>query len=362
MKFRTTSKKLSKALQQAIFTRKQSNLPILNFVKIGSNEYVKGQPYVEGITLSFTDLETTVSIHVPCEVIEAGSICLPAIELLNYLKPLDTTVRFEVNNEHIATLFTSDEKRQLLGLPAEDFPMIHLAKDPLFSISGKALYEMLKSVSYAMSEDATRFWLNGVYFETDKTHLRVVATAGWNLAVAGDDFYPKPPRIYGFILRSRAVKELIKALKTYPGEVNIRENVSGDFSFELGDYTLSSKSVDGNFPKYRKVIPEIIEHKVLVPVLPLLQFVKGNKAKSVELRFSHNKLTLFSTMADVGSSEKGIHLRCAEEFTKKFNPAKLHDLLLAITEKEIIFEFEKDGPLKVVSNGTLHVLMNMRTQ
>lgn len=167
-------------------------------------------------------------------------------------------------------------KAKLMGLQPEDFSGLPAATETVaFEIGADVLRGMFGRVRHCISEEETRYYLNGVSLEVADGRLIAVATDGHRMAVvkaplpAGANALPSVivplsavdavlgmvrrgaeavTVTAGFIERERTITVEGGATKV----VNYRE---WRVSFSVGGATLDAKTIDGTFPGWRSVIP-----------------------------------------------------------------------------------------------------------
>ncbi|MGZ8432809.1 MAG: DNA polymerase III subunit beta family protein [Candidatus Binatia bacterium] len=147
------------------------------------------------------------------------------------------------------------------ALPMEDFPDVADRKDAHIG-SGKFIervvleeddLEGLAWVAKAVSTEETRYYLNGVAFQSG----RLVATDGHRLHI-----YKSPnhlPKKQSFIVPKKAIKFLFACVKETKAQQVLAWFFEGFATFYIGEYTLTTKLIDGTFPDVNKVIPKKME-------------------------------------------------------------------------------------------------------
>lgn len=119
------------------------------------------------------------------------------------------------------------------------------------------LGEALRRVSFAMSEEETRYYLRGVYIAQEGGALAMTATDGHRLAATqttlspGASDWPEG----GIILPALAVRAIAKATGGEPHKIAVRANASGAI-FDGPDYWIAVRAVDGTYPDYKRVFPD----------------------------------------------------------------------------------------------------------
>lgn len=120
------------------------------------------------------------------------------------------------------------------------------------------LARLLGHVSYAISSEETRYYLKGVYLHIVDGRLKAIATDDHRMAVASVLPLLGPPEFNpGVIIPKGAVALLEKVLARAPKETDADIRIAGGrVSFAWHGFRLITKTVDGTFPEYERVIPK----------------------------------------------------------------------------------------------------------
>src|SRR5687767_10039188 len=172
MKFIVSSSNLLKQLQNlsgALQT--SSSLPILECFLFEVNK--------NDLTITASDLETTMSASIQVESKETGGICIPARLLMDTLKTFsEQPLTFSVNVKTQSVEIVSDYgKYKLAGRPADDFPKVPSIESPsTFELSAEALASAINKTIFAAGNDELRPVMSGVYFQLGTDSITFVAT------------------------------------------------------------------------------------------------------------------------------------------------------------------------------------------
>ena len=113
--------------------------------------------------------------------------------------------------------------------------------------------------SVAVSE--TRPELAGVFMDFDEDKIIFAATDSFRLTEKSVDF--KNIQKKSFIIPRNTVVELIRVAGELEGDLSFNTS-DNQISFSNDDFEMVSRIVDGNYPDYKKVIPEKCVSRVLV--------------------------------------------------------------------------------------------------
>jgi DNA polymerase-3 subunit beta len=249
MKLIVTRKELYEGLQ--IVSRAVSahtSLPVLKNVLI--------EPGTDAIKLSATDLELGVEVLVPAKVQEGGSLTVPArtfSEMVAALPEADVSLAADDRDNLILVCRRSEYR--INGLTAEDFPALpEVGGSVALQVPQKLMKEMIRQTVLAASDDDTRPILTGICLVLQEKQLRLIATDTHRLAVrtAGVNEASGDTTV---IIPSRALNELSRVLSEAEDallHVRVDQN---QILFKTERVTLVSRLIEGQFPKYERVIP-----------------------------------------------------------------------------------------------------------
>ena len=373
MKFKINQDHFSNGLQQVLnVVASRSTMPILSNVLIEAEE--------EHISLTTTNLDLGIRCRIKAHVSDTGSITLPVRKLATIVKELPVNEVFlETNKSNQAKITSGGSLFKIMGIGSEEFPPLPTFENrKVFELAQDEIVNMLKSVSYAQSNDENRYILNGVYFNFADEKLTLVATDGRRLGLTGLELEVNEENAGSLILPAKTVAEL-ERLMGKGEKVNIAFN-DRQAAFEIGlddagdsglvDHLyLVSKIVEGNYPNYRQVIPKETEHRVKVERELMLEcvhraaLVTSDKSNSVKIKISKNLLEISGQSTEYGESHESIAIAYdGPEVQVAFNPQFLMEPLKALTKDEVFFEFKDElspGLFKTLDNF-ICVIMPLR--
>ncbi|MBM7062679.1 DNA polymerase III subunit beta [Pseudomonas sp. UL073] len=250
MHFTIQREALLKPLQlvAGVVERRQT-LPVLSNVLL----VVEGQQ----LSLTGTDLEVELVGRVTLEEpAEPGEITVPARKLMDICKSLPNDVLIDIKlDEQKLTVKAGRSRFTLSTLPANDFPSVEEGPGSLnFSMAQSKLRRLIERTSFAMAQQDVRYYLNGMLLEVQTGLLRAVATDGHRLAMCAMEAGIEQTERHQVIVPRKGILELARLLTDQDGTVNI---VLGQHHVRAttGEFTFTSKLVDGKFPDYERVLP-----------------------------------------------------------------------------------------------------------
>ena len=306
MQFTIQREALLKPLQlvAGVVERRQT-LPVLSNVLV-----------VDGNTLSMTgtDLEVELVGRINLEEsAEAGEVTVPARKLMDICKSLpdDATLTFKVE-ENKAIIKAGRSRFTLATLPANDFPNVEDGPGAMsFSISQAKLRRLIERTSFAMAQQDVRYYLNGLLLEINKGQLRAVATDGPRMAMCTVDAEIDYQERYQLIVPRKGILELSRLLGEADNSVNI---VLGTHHIRAttGDFTFTSKLVDGKFPDYERVLPRggdkivLADRQMLRDAFSRTSILSNEKYRGIRLMLQAGQLKIQANNPEQEEAEEEV--------------------------------------------------------
>lgn len=339
---------------------KRNTIPVLSNILINATK--------EAVSFVATDMEIEVNECVAANVESTGSITIPAQTIFDIVRKInndEVTIQTEKNG-HVS-ISSGRSKFKLATLPVSDFPIMDNNKfDCVFLINALDFSELLNRVRFAMSQDETRYYLNGVYLHSFGDKIKCVATDGHRLAVSE---CAKPDGMdleKGVIIPRKTVNEVMKALSKTTEDITVSINQS-KISFMIGDIFIQSKLVDGTYPDYYRVIPNgnnkllIVDVASFVGAVDRVATVSNERTRAIKLDLLPNELSLSSSAS--GSNAKDVIEVTfdGEPMDIGFNARYLLDVLGVLKEKNAKMSLGAlEAPAIFEEENAIYVLMPMR--
>lgn len=371
MKFTAGRGAFSAALSHSSrIIERRNTIPILGNVLLTTKKD-------NSVELRSTDLDLELTLSFEANVIEPGTTSVQAGLLNDIVRKMSdkTEVTFQLDGgEGLATVSAGRSKFKLQSLPAVDFPDLTVGTfTHSFQIDPAKLKWMLSRTQFAISTEETRYYLNGIFFHSIESDgglkLRAVATDGHRLARADIEAPAGAAGMPGIIIPRKTVSELDKLL-TGAKEVSVSVN-SSKIKFVVDGMAMVSKLIDGTFPDYQRVIPQlsnmvaIANTKELAQASDRVSTVSSERGRAVRMSFGDNKLKMVVSNPDSGSAEEYVDLDYeAAEIEIGFNAKYLQDIMGVVsTEKMRLYLTDPGSPALLMSDGdegAIFVLMPMR--
>ncbi len=265
----------------------------------------------------------------------------------------------------------------IVGAAPDEFPAFpkYSSKD-FIRVQGLLLKDMIEKTIYSVSNDETRYHLNGVYFErmvnSGNANFRMVATDGHRLSLIEKkvEVPVTSGKAEGVIIPKKGLHELKKLLENDEGTL--------EMAFEGSHVIVKKEStvllirlIDGKYPNYQQLIPSRLMKRVavsreeLLSCLRRVSLLSNQKSKGVTLSISKNSMEIISNNPEIGDAKEELDVRYTGDAMKiGFNAKYLMDILNTIQDEEIDLELNDQlspGILRPASDSSYTcVVMPMR--
>jgi DNA polymerase III subunit beta len=294
-----------------------------------------------------TDTEVGLRLPLSAEVQAPGSVVLPARLLLEVVRSLpgDTATLELQAPEQTVELISLSAKFHLRTLRSEDFPDLpSLADESRMTMPAQAFVDTAQQVSRSASRDETRPVLTGVLVSASGSELRMVATDSYRLSVKRTLLDEPLEGTIEANVPARALGELTRIVQgTEVGSLSVGLG-QNQIVFELDGVMLSSRLIDGQFPNYRQLLPESVEHELPLSTAEITDVVRrvallAQKNAPLRLSFEEGQLTVSAETPDVGEASEALPVPFSgERFEIGFNPDFLRDGLESVESEELLLK------------------------
>lgn len=281
-----------------------------NLISILSNIYLEAKD--GNLTIKATDMKVNFETKVPVDVIEEGSVTVYGDLFYGIINSIpDGEIKFEKADGKITIEATEKEiNYELKSIASDKFPEFTASGKEVFELPIKDLKEMIQQTIFAISDDETRYFMNGVLFEkTDNTFV-MVATDGRRLAYINKNISTSIADFSGIIIPPKILNIVLKRAGD-EGMAGISVTDKTLF-IQFGSYKLSSVLIEGQFPNYRRVIPENQTNKFILNRLETLEalrrvsLVVEQKSHRVYLGISSGVASIYCEENDRGKGRAKI--------------------------------------------------------
>ncbi len=343
--------------------------PVLQCVKLSAADGM--------LILAATDLEVGLRLSVEqVDVQEEGDALISADKLAQIVRSSDDPTLTVESDDHKVHIRGGDSHFTIYGYDPKEAPVVREFDDSAVDceIDAGSFQTLVQRTTFAAAAEHSRYAINGILFDRDEKHLRMVATDGRRLAVARGTCSGGSGKT-SCIVPTKALTLLNKLVRDPDAtvKVTIEEN---QMLFCIGEGAgasiLSSNLVEGTFPPFEDVIPKDQDKKISFQVETLASAIRraalltNEESKGVRLSFADNRLTLTSRAPEMGEAEIHVDLEKYDDepLDIGFNPGFITDALKVIDSGDVIIELKasnKPGVLKL-GNDFTYVVMPVNLQ
>jgi len=287
------------------------------------------------LTLSASDLETSMNTRMAIQCKEEGMIAVPAKLLLDILKSLpDKPLTFDVDGKTFGIEITSDNgKYKLTGQNGDEFPKAPaMGASKALLIGADVLNRAISKTIFAAGNDDMRPIMSGVFFEIEPESVRFVATDAHKLVrMTRSDIGGESA---AFIVPRKPLNLLKGALSSLKSEVNM-QYTENNAMFTFDNVTLMCRLIEGKYPNYEAVIPKENPFKLTIDRLDFLNSIKrvsifaNRSTNQVRLKLTGSEIQLSAEDLDF-ANEAHEQLACTfvgDNMEIGFNSRFLQDML-----------------------------------
>jgi DNA polymerase-3 subunit beta len=328
------------------------------------------------ITLTATDLELSIRTSCEAKVKKEGAGTIPAKKLLELVRLLpEGEIRFKLLENHWVQILADRKTYKMVGMAKDNFPAIPAFPHPIATIPAKILSSLIARTAFAISNEESRYTLNGALLLLKPEAVTMVATDGHRLAVAEIDHkFDGLTREVRPLVPKKALAE-VQRLASEAGEdaeIEFALDESHLF-FRAGERLLISRMLTGQFPNYEAVLPRDNNRKVVIERGEMSDAVKrvaqlaDTRSHAVKLSVSTEGIEISASSPEYGEAKETIEKEYkGEPIAIGFNAQYMIDFLAAAPEGPISLELKDEqsaGQMRPLADEAYryrYVIMPMR--
>jgi len=342
-----------------------------NAILILSNIYLEAVK--DKLVIKAKDMKVNFYTEVPVTVIEEGSTTVYSDKFFGIIStfPYDEIEFYQKENTVIVKPVTQKKPEYKLKCIASDkFPEFPVSSEPFFEMPIKDFKDMVQQSVFAVSDDETRYFMNGVLLEKSEGKINMVATDGRRLAFIGKEAGKKINDFEGVIIPPKILSTVVKRAGD-EGLISI--SISDKMIFiNFASYQFSSVLIEGTFPNYRKVIPEnqefslSVKRNEMIDALHRVSLMVEKKSHRIYLGISSGRMSVYSEESEIGAVEDEIPCKYdGENITIALNYRYLEEPFKVMTEDEIKIRFSNATKAitiePVPEKDFFHIVMPMQS-
>lgn len=315
----------------------------------------------DGITLSSFDHEVSARVGIAADVEEPGITVVSGRLLADIAKSMPPApVVFAVDGTRM-NITCGRSSFTLPTLPAEDYPQLPSMPEISGTVLGALFTEAVGQVAVAAGRDDTLPTLTGIRMEIEGDQIVLAATDRYRLAVREFTWQPSGPVNTAVLIPARTLADTAKTLGS-ADEVAIAASGEGLIGFEADGRRTTTRLLDGEFPKYRSLLPTEAAGVATVDAAALTDAVKrvalvAERSTPVRLSFDGSEVTLRAGTGDDAQASEVVECSLeGDPIEIAFNPMFLLDGLHAVGTEAISFAFTQANRPAVLSSATEDVV------
>jgi DNA polymerase-3 subunit beta len=295
-----------------------------------------------------TDLEVSLTDSCSCKVHAPGKLAVNAKNLFEIIKELfDGPLTLIKKENNWLEIKQGKYTSKIVGISSDEYPIFPTSQlNEFIEVDAQLLKDMIDKTIYSVSNDDTRYHLNGVLFEVQpEKGFRMVATDGHRMSLVNKDF--KTPHIqsfHGVIIPRKGIHEIRKLIESVNGKIQI--SIEGSqFVLKCEKTIVMVRLIEGKYPNYQQFIPQKINQKlslnreILLSSFKRVALLANQKSKAVLFSISKGKIEISSNNPEMGDAREEIEVDYQGQDMKiGFNAKYIQDILNSIQDEKIDFE------------------------
>lgn len=339
-------------------------LPILQNIKLSAQK--------DGLEISATNPESTEIAWVGGKVEKEGDLCVPArvlIELVTSFPPETVHLVVKDGSMHVTCAGFS---AVLPGVSAVEFPPVAAMEEKnTTQVSKDKFIAALSSVLFAAASDEGRPVLTGVKVKEDGESTLFAATDGYRLSTKRIELPLK--KFAEVIIPARTLMEVIKLAHEEKEETSVRIGTAGEkqVGFVVGDTTITTRLLDGEYPNFTRIIPTSFTTRALIEKEPFARAVRSaaifarDNANIIKITLDKQRIVVSANAPQVGENSVELEAKIDGDGGEiAFNSRFLMEFLANFDGDEFLFEMTgalNPGVFRQTKDESyLHIIMPVR--
>jgi DNA polymerase-3 subunit beta len=306
----------------------------------------------ERLNITATDLDQAIRTSAAAKVKKPGACTIPARKLYDYIKLLpDGDISIKLLENHWVQIRSGRSNTKMVGMARANYPQVpEFPALPAVSISAVALKTLITRTIFAISNEESRYTLNGALLVIKAESLTMVATDGHRLSYV-EKSNEQLEGISGekrVLIPRKALQELQQLLSTSDAEKIEFADDEHTLFFRINHRTLSTRKLTGQFPNFEAVMPRentkfaVVRSSELTSAIQRVAQFADERSGAIRLRLESNELKISSNSNESGESEDTIDTPYSSDpIAVGFNSGYILDFLKALgNEGEVRLEFK----------------------
>ena len=302
------------------------------------------------LSITATDLDLSLRTSCPAKVKKEGSCTIPARKLYDYVKLLaDGDISIKLLENHWVQIRSGRSNTKMVGMARANFPALPLfPAESALELPAQVLRQLIARTIFSISNEESRYTLNGALLVLKPESITMVATDGHRLAHI-EHVTTKLP-VSGelkVLVPKKAMAELSTLLNNNDAQTVEFAKDESTLFFRIGGRLLTSRQLTGQFPNYEAVLPRENNKFVSVhcdelsaAIQRVAQFA-DERSNAIRMRVEKNELKVSSSNTETGESEDSIETAyTGDSMVIGFNSQYLLEFLKVVGAGDVRFEFK----------------------
>ena len=328
---------------QSVVERK-TTIPILSNFLLEADD--------DKIVITATDLDQSIRTSCAAKVKKPGSCTIPARKLYDYIRLLaDGDMSIKLLENHWVQIRAGRSNTRMVGMARANFPQVpEFPTGGVIKIPVASLRTLIARTIFAISNEESRYTLNGALLILKAESIAMVATDGHRLAHIEKtaESFPGINTEKKTLVPRKALQELQSLLSNTEAEFIEFADDDATLFFRVGHRTLSTRKLSGQFPNFEAVMPRdntkfaVVRSSELYSAIQRVAQFADERSGAIKLRLEGNELRISSSSTESGESEDTIDTPYSSDpIVVGFNSGYILDFLKALgNEGEVRLEFK----------------------
>jgi DNA polymerase-3 subunit beta len=296
------------------------------------------------LVVTATDIDVTLQCSCRAQVKVAGSVTVSARKLFEIIRLLpDADVHMKVDSADWMHMSCERARFKVAGLAKENFPDVPAVDAKTVTLPTAALRYMITRCIFAITQEESRYTLNGALLLINPGKITFVTTDGHRLVLISH-----PCELTGVEGETRVLvpkKTLVELGKLTADEVAEVEfgHTENNLFFRVGERLLVSRILTGQFPNFEIVIPRDNNNRVTLKTIEFgdglrrVAVMADEQSRAVRFHVKEDQLEITSTSADFGEAKEVVSAQYSGEALEiSFNAQYLLDFLGGLGTDELV--------------------------
>ncbi|MGI6328082.1 MAG: DNA polymerase III subunit beta [Dethiobacteria bacterium] len=259
----------------------------------------------EELTMVGNNLEMSIkAISNNIQVFKEGEVVLP-VEFIEILKQSpDENIEIKISEDDLRTEIISGQANFILyGMNPEDFPLVGFEKNSdrkKIDYSAQEFKNMLKKVTFAVSQDEGKPSFKGVLFEIDEeNNVFFIASDTYRLAYLKTTLKNKDLQPLRILVPGKSLNEIMRIIDDGQDTVEFTYT-DNDIIFYYKQFIIYSRLLENRFPNLSSIFPPTcatkikINTRLLEKAIARASLLAGGYNHMISLQITEDTLEIYS--------------------------------------------------------------------